>query len=270
MTTLCSKVTLGRTGLDVSRLGIGSAYGVSPKACFKAFDGGVNYFFWGSVRTAGMGVALRDLAKTHRDEVVIVLESYARGRWTLRKSVMKGLKKLGVDHADILLLGWHDATPKNRILDVARQLRDEGRVRFLAISSHKRLMFPRFLDMGDFDIFHIRYSAAHPGAEADIFPLLPESGGPGIVAFNATRWGQLLPAKNMPAGMTPPTAAECYRYALSDPHVHVAITGPSNDDEMDHALTVLESAPMDAQELERMRKIGAHVHDIRSFMSAVT
>ena len=270
MTTLGTKVVLGRTGLEVSRLGIGSAYGVSPRACLRAFDAGVNYFFWGSVRTAGMGVALRDLAKTHRDELVIVLESYARGGWTLRRSVMTGLKKLGVDYADILLLGWHDAEPPAKVFEVAKQLQEEGRFRFLAISSHKRLLFPRFLEMGDFDVFHIRYSAAHPGAESDVFPHLQNSGGPGIVAFNATRWGQLLPAKNMPDGMTPPTAAECYRFTLSDPHVHVAITGPKNDEEMAHALTILASAPMDAEEMARMREIGAHVHDIRTFMSAMT
>ena len=162
MTTLGTKVALGRTGLEVSRLGIGSAYGVSPRACLRAFDAGVNYFFWGSVRTAGMGVALRDLTKTHRDELVIVLESYARGGWTLRRSVMNGLKKLGVEYADILLLGWHDAEPPAKILEVAKQLHEEGRFRFLAISSHKRLLFPRFLEMGDFDVFHVLKQCPFP------------------------------------------------------------------------------------------------------------
>jgi aryl-alcohol dehydrogenase-like predicted oxidoreductase len=47
MSDFTGKVLLGSTGLKVSRLGIGSAYGVSERACRKAFDEGVNYFFWG-------------------------------------------------------------------------------------------------------------------------------------------------------------------------------------------------------------------------------
>ena len=58
MSDLTQKVSLGRTGVNVSRLGIGSAYGVSERACRMAFDEGVNYFFWGSVRTPGMGQAI--------------------------------------------------------------------------------------------------------------------------------------------------------------------------------------------------------------------
>ena len=86
MTGFAEKVELGRTGLRVSRIGIGSSYGPSPRSCLRAFDAGVNYFFWGSVRTRGMGYALRELAQTHRDELVVVLESYTRGRWTLRRT----------------------------------------------------------------------------------------------------------------------------------------------------------------------------------------
>lgn len=48
MTTFEEKVSLGRSGLHTSRLGIGSSFGVSDRACQKAFDHGVNYFFWGS------------------------------------------------------------------------------------------------------------------------------------------------------------------------------------------------------------------------------
>ena len=36
------KVALGRTGLKVTRIGIGSSYGVSERACRKAFDQGIN------------------------------------------------------------------------------------------------------------------------------------------------------------------------------------------------------------------------------------
>jgi len=254
----------------VSRIGIGSSYGPSPRSCLRAFDAGVNYFFWGSVRTRGMGYALRELAQTHRDELVVVLESYTRVRWTLRRSVERGLRALGIDHADVLLLGWHDKALSARVLEEAARLREQGKFSHLALSSHQRPVIRTYVQEDVFDIYHLRYNAAHPGAEVDIFPHLPDVGGPGVVSFTNTRWGTLLKARNMPQGESPPSAADCYRFVLSDRHVHVAITGPKNDDEMQEALTVLQSGPMDADELERMRTIGEHVHEIRSFMAAVT
>ena len=72
------KVKLGRTGLDVSRLGIGSSYGVSKDACLRAFERGVNYFFWGSVRTPGMAGAIREISKKSREKAVVVLQCYVR------------------------------------------------------------------------------------------------------------------------------------------------------------------------------------------------
>ena len=125
MTSFADKVPLGRTGLMVSRIGIGSSYGVSSRACRKAFDAGVNYFFWGSVRTRAMGFAIREIAETQRDDLVVVLQSYTRGRMTLRKSVDKGLRALRLDHADILLLGWHDKPPSPRLLESAHRLREQ-------------------------------------------------------------------------------------------------------------------------------------------------
>ena len=41
------------------------------------------------------------------------------------------------------------------------------------------------------DLLMVRYNAAHPGAEADIFPSLPE-GRHSVVAYTATCWRRLL------------------------------------------------------------------------------
>ena len=230
----------------------------------------MNYFFWGSVRTPGMGRAIRHIAQRHREDLIVVLECYARNPWTIRRSVDAGLRSLDLDRADILLLGWHESPPGPRVLETTERLREQGKFRFLGISSHQRTLFPEFLQDGGYDVFHIRYNAAHPGAEQDIFPHLPAEGAPGIVSFTNTRWGDLLKAKNMPRGMEPMTAAECYRFALSGGHVHTAICGPGNDREMDEALTVLRSSPLDEAERERIRAIGHHVHGISSFMSRMT
>jgi len=270
MSVLSRKVPLGRTGMMVSRLGIGSAYGISEKACMTAFEAGVNYFFWGSVRTPGMALAVRRIAARKREDLIVVLECYARNPRTIRWSVERGLKSLGIDTADVLLLGWHDTPPDERVLEAAEALKARGRFRFLGISSHQRPLFRTFLHSGHYDIFHIRYNAAHRGAETDLFPFLPKSPGPGIVSFTNTRWGDLLQARKMPPGTPPPSAPDCYRFSLSNDHVHVAICGPGNDREMEEALEVLQSDPLGPEKLERMHRIGDHVHGLPSMMSRFT
>ena len=269
MKDLSQKVALGRTNLKVSQLGIGSSYGVSEKACRKAFDEGVNYFFWGSIRTTGMCLAIREISRSRREELVVVLECYTRHPKLISRSVEQGLRKLRIERADILLLGWYDKAPGPEVLEAVECLKNNGRFRFLGISSHKRMLFQKYIKDGWYDVFHIRYNAAHRGAEQEIFPYLPEGKGPGIASYTNTRWGDLLKAKNMPSGLTPPSAPDCYRLALSNPHVHAAICGPKNDQEMQAALTVLKAGPMDEEELQHMRRIGDHVHGISSMMSFV-
>ena len=219
---------------------------------------------------AGMCHAIRDIARTRREELVVVLQCYVRWPMFIPRSVNEGLKSLKIDHADVLLLGWYDDPPSERVMDTVEQLRNEGRFRYLGISSHQRPLFPRYVNDGRYDVFHLRYNAAHRGAEQDIFPSLSQDESPGIVSFTNTRWGDLLKAGNMPEGYSPPTASDCYRFVLTDPRVHVAICGPKNAVELKHALTVLESGPLDDQELERMRTIGDHVHGISSIMSLLT
>ncbi len=254
------QVPLGGTGLHVSRLGIGSAYGVSERACRMAFDRGVNYFFWGSVRSPGMGRAIRHIGRRERNRLVVVLQLYVRSPRLAPRSVEKGLKALGLDYADILLLGWHDKLPGVALMDCVAKLREEGRFRHLGISSHQRPLIREFLQDGRCDVFHLRYNAAHTGAEQDIFPYIPEGKGPGIVSFTNTRWGSLLREKYMPSGEAPPTAAECYRFALSNSHVQVALCGPKNDEQMNHALTALSAGPLDDERLAWMKTIGETVH----------
>lgn len=271
MSAFSTRVLLGRTGLTVSRIGVGSAYGVSERACRNAFDQGLNYFFWGSVRTAGMGAALREIGRgPDRDDLVVVLECYVRQPRLIPRSVERGLRALGLDRVDVLLLGWYDRQPAPRVLDAVSRLREKGLYRFLGISSHVRPLFQRYLEAGAYDLFHVRYNAAHRGAEREVFPFLPAEASPGVVSFTNTRWGDLLDPRKMPPGTPPLSAADCYRFALSNPHVHVAICGPKSDEEMVEGLSVLRSGPLDDAEMERARRIGDHVHGVSSFMSFFT
>ena len=265
------RATLGRTGLEVGRLGISASYGVPTAAVERAFEQGVNYLYWGSMRTKPFAQALRNLAG-QRDRMVLTIQSYSRMAALVGPSLERALRAIGYDHADLLLLGmWQRPVPP-RILDAAGALVRRGLVRHLAVSTHNRTLVPAIANGSNYGTVHFRYNAVHTGAERDIFPHLPAADRPGLVSFTATSWGQLItagrganPARwfgggRIPAGERVPTAGDCYRFVLDQPGVDVCMTGPSNAQHVDEALAALRRGPMTAGELDWMRRVGRAVY----------
>jgi predicted aldo/keto reductase-like oxidoreductase len=256
------KGTLGRTGLKVGRLGVAASYGAPAEAFEEAFEKGCNYFYLGSGRhRAGMHQAIRSLCgRGHRDNLVVAVHTYARIGLLTQQALGRTLRSLGIERADVLVLGWHNRRPTQMLLDRARQLRDKGLVRFLGMSGHNRSLFPDMADSGQLDLLHIRYNAAHRGAETECFPQLAEKGRPGIVTYTATRWGHLLDPKKMPPDEAAPAPRDCYRFVMSNPSVDVCLSGPKDRAQMQEALKALELGPMGEDETARMKKIGDYIH----------
>jgi aryl-alcohol dehydrogenase-like predicted oxidoreductase len=253
--------TLGRTGLKVGRLGVACSYGAPTEAFEEAFDQGVNYFYWGSVRKPAMARAIRNIiSRGQRDKLVILIQSYARSAFFMDRFYRNALKALNIDTADILLLGWHNRPPSRRLIERALEMKAKGRFRFLAVSGHHRPLFTDLARDQVFDLFHIRYNAVHRGAEKDVFDHLPAENRPGIVTYTATRWGDLLRSDKLPPGETPLCAADCYRFVLSNDNVDVCLTGPSDMAQMREALTALERGPLTVAEMDRIKRIGDHIH----------
>jgi aryl-alcohol dehydrogenase-like predicted oxidoreductase len=260
------RVTLGRTGFPVTRLGIASSYGTDEAMVEEAVARGVNYLYWGALRTRRMAAGIKKVARKNRDDLIIVVHTMARTVPSINRVVRKSVKRLGIDYIDVLLLGMggYPQGPRLRLIEHADTLMNDGYIRALAISSHHRLLFPKLEQDKHFDIFHVRYNAAHRGAETDVFNGLPKAGGPGIISFTNTRWGSLLNPANMPGDESPPSAADCYRFVLSHPNVHVAVCGPNNMKQLKEDLTALELGPMSEEELGHMRRIGDYVYQKES------
>ena len=108
------------------------------------------------------------------------------------------------------------------------------------------------------DLLMIRYNAAHPGAERDIFPHRREN-KPTILAYTATRWGKLLKRPKGWEGQVM-TAGDCYRFQLSNPHVDLALTGPASRAELEQNLDALQKGPLTPEEDKWMREFGKKVH----------
>jgi aryl-alcohol dehydrogenase-like predicted oxidoreductase len=255
--------TLGRTGLKVGRLGISSSYGAPAAAFEEAFERGCNYFVMGSFmkgRSKEMITAIRNITRRgQRDKLVVCLMEYTHSSLLGKPHFYKGMKKLGLEHVDALMLGYYPRKPRKQLLDLALDLKEKGMVHHLALSGHNRRLFPKLVD-GPIDIFQVRYNAANSGAEKDVFPFCGGENRPGMISFTATRWGQLLKESKMPPGEKPLTAKDCYRFVLSNPAVDVCMTGARNLEMMRENLETLESGPLTTGEMERIRRIGDHVY----------
>jgi aryl-alcohol dehydrogenase-like predicted oxidoreductase len=263
MTAWRDKVVLGRTGLRVGKLGVGSSYGAPAAAYEEAFERGVSYFYWGTWRRDSMADAIRSIARRRREELVVVVQSYARFGFFTRASADHAISRLGLDYADVILLGWHNQQPSRAVIDAAWHLVERGRVRHVAISSHRRALFPALLADDRYAIWHVRYNAAHRGAEREVFPVttgLERARRPGIVTYTTTRWGHLCDPARTPPGERTPSGTDCYRFALSHPAVDVALAGPADLSQMRQALDALERGPLDEEELAWMRRVGDHVY----------
>jgi predicted aldo/keto reductase-like oxidoreductase len=252
---------LGATRLNVGPLGLAASYGAPAEAFEEAFDKGCNYFYLGSGRhRAGMQRAIRNLCgQGRRERMVVAIQSYARSGLLMEYFFKKNLRSMGLEQADILILGWHNRRPAEKLVERALSLKEKGLFRFLGMSGHNRGLFPQMAGDGQFDLFHIRYNAAHRGAEEETLPYLTGENRPGIVTYTATRWGQLLNPKKMPPEEPVPAPSDCYRFVLTNPAVDVCLCGPRNIRQMREALAALDLGSLAAEDLARMKRIGDYI-----------
>jgi len=258
------QITLGRTGLQVGRLGISSSYG-APSAAFKeAFDRGCNYWTWGAFikgRSSEMKAAIKWIIREgRREELVMAMVSYAHNGTLTEYFLKRGLKAAGLDYTDVLILGYFSKPPPRRVIDSALDLKEKGLVRYIGLTSHNRKVFPLLANDDRYDVFHVRYNAAHRGAETETFPFITGADRSGVISFTATSWQQLLKPGKMPRGETAASAPDCYRFVLSHPGVDICMVGAKTLDQMRQNLTVLDTGPMTPDELHRMRRIGDYVY----------
>lgn len=250
---------LKAVGKKVHRLGLAANYGIEEEAIKSAFERGINYVF---VTARGkMSRPLKEALAKDRDKLVVACGptvGYFGG--SVRRGAERLLKKLGTDYLDVFQLmwlgvgsAWTEATQKE-----LRHLKESGKVKSLCVSIHDRPRAGRLAQESPLDQLMIRYNAAHPGAEKDIFPHLATRGVQ-IVAYTATSWRKLL---KTPSGWTKPpmTAGDCYRFCLSSPHVDVVLTGPASGAQLDENLKALEKGPLSPEEDTWMREFGRAVH----------
>jgi aryl-alcohol dehydrogenase-like predicted oxidoreductase len=246
-------------GKRAFRLGLAANYGIEEAGVRSAFERGINYVFF--TPRGKMAGPLRDALARDRDRLIVAAgPTIGWFGGSVRRSAERTLKKLRTDYLDVFQLNWLGvgAAWNDGTLTELRHLKETGKVRALGVSIHDRERAGRLAADSPLDLFMIRYNAAHPGAERDIFPHLDKR-HPHVVAYTATSWRKLL---RRPSGWERdvPSAGDCYRFCLSNPNVDVVLTGPASTAQLDENLAALDRGPLTADEDAWMREFGRVVH----------
>jgi aryl-alcohol dehydrogenase-like predicted oxidoreductase len=248
----------GATGLRAAPLGLACNYGIDADGVERAFhEHGVNYFFVTPRMSAGVEGVKRLVRAGHRDAIVIATGFNLPTGWGVERGFAGCARALGVDVIDVFHLFWVQAHwyVTGKTWPAMRRLKEQGKVRALAVSSHDRPMARALVDELDLDALMIRYNAAHRGAEGEIFATLGAR-RPGVVSYTATRWGRLLkPA----GGLGPMTGPECYRFVLGHPVVDVALCGARSLAELRENVDGVLAGPLPEGRLEEVRRFGDQV-----------
>ncbi|MFB3880089.1 MAG: aldo/keto reductase [Armatimonadota bacterium] len=252
---------LGRTGLRVSAVGLGTEYlNGQPRDTVKAVVAeaagrGVNYvdiIFSFADYLDNLGAALAG----RRDGLTIALHlgcaetdgQYRRSRDVkeCRANFEDMLRRLGTDHADVIVVQNCDEPEDYRkimgaggLLELAEQLRQEGKGRFLGFSGHTVPVPTRAAKSGRYGVLMLSINAREGSQERREFCQLCAREQIGLVAMKPFAGGAML---NAQAGAGAPTPAQCLSFVLSQPGVCTAVPGMKNVEELEAALRYLDGS----------------------------
>ncbi|MBQ1305788.1 MAG: aldo/keto reductase [Erysipelotrichales bacterium] len=255
-----------RTGDLISEIGLGSSYlfeaGMEEgvKALRRAYEGGINYYDL----AAGDGSAFPiygEAFKDVRDRIFYQIHfgaEYSKGTygWSLdpeviRKSVKWMLEQLHTDYIDYGFIHCQDefsdweTYQKNGIFDMILDLKKQGVVRHIGLSSHTPAVIQKILDTGAVDMLMFSVNPGYDYQEGEYaFGSVEERNavyrrceaeGIGISCMKPFSGGQLLDASLSPfeKALTP---YQCIRYALDKPGVLTVLPGASDSAEVEALL----------------------------------
>lgn len=222
--------TLGRTGLRVTRLGIGGAYCKTPEGYRAALDLGINYLDTAPAyhkgedeRIIGEAIAGR------RHEIVLATKTGKRDAAGARAELEHSLQLLRTDYIDVWQIHYlNKAEEREQVLgpggamETAVKAQEQGLVRFIGVTGHDWTEVGKAVATGLFDTVLCWYNCAMREAEDLVFPHALEH-NTGVVIMNATRMDKLLDPGDLHLDVPP--LGNFYRYVLAHPAVSVVLRG---------------------------------------------
>ena len=171
MSNILPTATLGRTGLQVTRLGFGSGHRRSmtdqemDAQLNAVLDAGINFIDTANDYGNSEEMIGRFL-RHRRDEFVLATKCgcHPDGHIWTRENLFRGLheslERLRVDYLDVMQL--HNPTvadcEQGELVDALQDMRTQGKVRWIGMSTTLPHL-PTYLDWDVFDVYQIPYSA---------------------------------------------------------------------------------------------------------------
>jgi 1-deoxyxylulose-5-phosphate synthase len=242
---------LGRTGIEVSELSIGTgtegySHGSEQTRLGKqelvrllrsAYDSGIT--FWDSADGYGshehVGLALKGLP---RESVVVTSKTGSRTPAEIRADAYRFCKEMGTDYIDILLLHCltqHDwPTRFADGMEELNRLKDEGIIRATGCSCHDftALKLTAETDWADVNLARINYAQKHMDAS-------PEEVIPVLRKMHADNKG-LYGMKVLGQGSLTHDPERAIRYVLELDCVDAITIGMTSDDQIRHNIDIME------------------------------
>lgn len=298
MTETLPTAILGRTGLEVTRLGYGTAIQKPAddaqwgRLLNGVLDSGINFIDtandYGVRRDDGPAEAqIGRHISSRRSEYYLATKCGCREGggehvWT-KENVFRGLDeslaRLKTDYVDVMQ--FHNPSveecEEGDLVEALKEMRQQGKVRWLGVSTTLPHL-PTFLDWGVFDTFQIPYSALEReheewitnAAEAGIGIIIRGGvarGQPGIGLGREERWRKFEEARleellEEGEGRT----TFILRYTLTHPHSNTNIVGTSDLDHLDENAQGILKGPLPedvyAEAKRRLDSVGVTAADV--------
>ena len=238
-------VTLGNTGIKISRLAIGTgsngwegSSNQTRKLGIKglsdllnhAYDRGV--YFWDSADQYGSHAHLKEALKTiPREKVVILTKTRATTEEEIKSDLDRFRNELGTDYLDIVLL--HAVTdpewPVNKepVMNILSKAREDSIIRAHGISCHSIEALKAAANSDWVQVDLVRYNPAgshmddEPKRVADVIKKMKKS-GKGIVGMKVFGMGKLVDRLD-----------ECLNYHLTADFIDATTIGIESIDQFD-------------------------------------
>ena len=153
-------VTLGRTGITVSKNGFGAlpiqriTRDEAAKLLRKAYDGGITLFDTARAYSDSeekIGYAMSDI----RNHIYITTKTAAQNAEEFWKDLETSLTLLKTDHVDVYQFHNPSFCPKpgdeSGLYEAALKAREQGKIRFIGITNHRLKVAHEAIESGNFE-----------------------------------------------------------------------------------------------------------------------
>jgi predicted aldo/keto reductase-like oxidoreductase len=243
-------ITLGKTGLKVSKNGFGALpiQRIEKKDAVyllqKAFYHGINYFDtarWYSDSEEKLGAAFSYI----RDKVIISTKTGAQNAKQFWEDLETSLRMLNTDYIDIYQFHNPSFCPKqgeeNGLYDAMVKAKEQGKIRHIGITNHRHTVAKEAIESGLYETMQFPFSYLASELDLEIVEACKEK-DMGFIAMKALSGGLIN------------DSATAYAYLAQFDNV-APIWGVQRESELDEFLSYQENPPkLTKERKERIEK----------------